>query len=485
MENKYYIAFDLGATSGRTILGTLCPDGTLLTEEITRFPNQMLDIDGHLHWNIFSLYEHIVEGLRQVGRRGIKAQSIGIDTWGVDIVCIAPDGTVIGLPFAYRDKDTFGSSKRFFENVMAADDLYMATGIQHMDFNTIFQLNEHSKQWSFVNADKLLFMPDALNFMLCGRQATEYTIATTGQIVDPNTRKLNPALLEKAGVSIDKFAPVVEPGTVLAPVSDAVAAAAGVEPLPVVAIAGHDTASAIAAIPATTPNFAYLSSGTWSLMGIETSKPVVNDITLKYNITNEGGVFGTIRLLKNITGMWIIEQCLKTWKAQGHDYTYPQMVALAEEAPAFTAFIDPDHSSFVAPKDMPAAIENFCANTGQRVPQTHGEMIRLIFESLAMKYRYILDIFRQLSETPIDVLHIIGGGSRNNLLNQFTCDAIGLPVIAGPSESSAIGNIMMQTGCKSLLELRGVVSKSVETHTFTPQDTEKWNEAYNAFKQIL
>lgn len=481
MENRNFIAFDLGATSGRTILGTLSADGILTTEEITRFPNQMLDIDGHLYWNIYSLFEHIVEGLRQVARRGIKAASMGIDTWGVDIACVSPEGKLMGVPYAYRDRDTMGAAERFFGGVMSAEDLYKLTGIQHLDFNTIFQLNEHSGEWAFANAKNLLFMPDALNYMLSGVKATEYTIASTGEMLDPKSRTINTELLSAAGVRPHAFPPVVEPGTTIGTLTEAVAASAGIDRIPVVAVASHDTASAIAAIPAKTKNFAYLSSGTWSLMGIETDGPVINDVTQKHNITNEGGVYGTIRLLKNITGMWVVEQCLKAWKAEGVSYTYPEMVALAEAAPAFKAFINPDDAAFVAPANMPAAIEEYCRKTGQEAPATHGEFIRVIFESLALKYRYILDIFKSVAERPVEVLHVIGGGSRNNLLNRFTCDAIGIPVIAGPAESSAIGNIMMQAGFKSLQELRDVVANNVETLRFEPENADVWSAAYEKY----
>ncbi|MCH5346468.1 MAG: rhamnulokinase [Muribaculaceae bacterium] len=479
MENaKYYVAIDLGATSGRTILGTLSADGRLTTEEVTRFPNQMLDINGHLYWNIYSLYENIVEGLRQVAARGVKPESVGIDTWGVDVVTVAPDGKIIGVPNAYRDKDTFNAAADFFANVMSADELYAATGIQHMDFNTIFQLYRHHADWDFTNAESILFMPDALSYMLTGKKVTEYTIASTGAILDPASRKINARLLEAVGVDAAKFAPVVEPGTVIGTLLPEIAALTGIGELPVIAVAGHDSASAIAPIPAKSPNFAYLSSGTWSLMGVETAGPVINEITARENITNEGGVFGTIRLLKNITGMWVVEQCLKQWKREGVTYTYPEMVELARKAPAFKAFIDTDAPCFVSPADMPAAIVEYCRTTGQEAPATHGEFIHIIFESLAMKYRYILDMFARVADHPIEALHVIGGGSRNALLNQFTADAIAKPVIAGPAEASAIGNIMMQVGHESLRALRDMVIPNVETVTYTPVDTAAWDAAY-------
>lgn len=481
MKEKHYIAFDLGATSGRTILGTLTEEGKLTTEELTRFPNHMLEIDGHLFWNIFSLYEHLLDGLREAALRGIKPESIGIDTWGVDIAYISPDGNIMELPYAYRDKETFGASKRFFNNVMPADKLYNRTGIQHMDFNTIFQLNERRDHFSQTHAAIIAFLPDALIYLLTGAKVTEYTIASTGEMLNPSTRKIDSELLSVAGVNPEQFSPVVEPGTVVGTLSESIAESTGIGRVPVVAVASHDTASAIAPIPAEDKNFAYLSSGTWSLMGIETESPVINETTRKENITNEGGVFGTIRLLKNITGMWILEQCLKKWKQQGKTYCYSDLAPLAETAPPFKAFINPDDQAFVSPADMPEAIADFCRKTGQPVPETDAEYVRLIFESLALKYRYVLDIFKRCAENPIEKLHVIGGGSRNALLNQLTANAIGLPVIAGPAEASAIGNILMQTGCQSLGELREISRRNIQTTAFVPCDTDLWNQAYTRF----
>lgn len=475
---KHYIAIDLGATSGRAIVGTIDSHGILTTEEIMRFPNNMVDINGHLYWNIYSLFENIVEGLRRVAARGIKPESVGIDTWGVDVVCIAPDGKIMGLPNAYRDISLEGASRRFFREVMDAEKLYRLSGIQHMDFNTLFQLHTHRNDWDFVNARSILFMPDALSYMLTGNKVTEYTIASTGAILDPSTRRINRPLLKAAGIDPDKFAPVVEPGSVIGTLLPAIAARTGLGEIPVIAVAGHDTASAIAPIPAGSPNFAYLSSGTWSLMGIETPAPVINDLTLEENITNEGGVFGTIRLLKNITGMWVVEQCLRKWHQEGTDYTYEAMVDLARRAPAFKAFIDTDASDFVSPPDMPAAIDAYCLRTGQPVPASHGEYIRIVFESLAMRYRYVLGVFGRAVEEPIDVLHVIGGGSRNAMLNQMTADACGIPVVAGPPEASAIGNIMMQVGHQNLHALREMVVANIPTTRFEPADPALWNDAY-------
>ncbi len=485
----HFIAIDLGATSGRTILASINSDGHLSTEEINRFPNHMMPHDGHMYWNIFSLLENIKEGLALVARKGIVPESIGIDTWGVDFACIAADGSIIGLPHAYRDPQYSGAPERFFESVMTADKLYDRTGIQHMYFNTVFQFNELKNTFAMTAADKIAFMPDALAYLLTGNLVTEYTIASTGAILNPEKRELDTELLEIVGISADKFGPLTNPATVIGNLRQSIAEETGLPSIPVVAVAGHDTASAVAAVPAKDTNFAYLSSGTWSLMGIESPVPVINDVTRAHNITNEGGIESTVRVLKNITGMWIVEQCLQAWKKEGTSYTYPEMVALAEAAPEFMAFINPDDPSFVCPANMPAAIVEYCNRTGQKAPSTHGEFIRVIFESLALTYRSVLDIFRSISQYPIERLHVIGGGSRNRFLNQLTANALGIPVVAGPAEATAIGNIMLQAkACglvSSLNEMRSIIARNIDSETFLPTDTEKWEAAHKKFEETI
>lgn len=490
MDTKYFVAFDLGATSGRTILGSLS-DNKLILEEVTRFPNQMLQFNGHFYWNIFSLYENLKKGLAEVTKKKIQITSIGIDTWGVDVACIAPDKSIIGLPFAYRDPQTIGKKEEYFNKVMPAGELYKRTGIQHLDLNTLFQLYAMKQQHNFAleHAAHLLFMPDALSYMLTGNMVTEYTIASTSQLLNPVTRDFDTDLLHTLGLDRSLFSRMVEPGETIGMLSNDICEELQTATVPVIAVAGHDTASAVAAIPANNNNFAYLSSGTWSLMGIETDGPVINEKTASFNITNEGGVDGTIRLLKNITGMWLVEQCLKKWHKEGTDYTYPQMVELANKAKPFVCFIDPDDPTFTNPHSMPQAICKYCERTGQSCPQTHGEFIRSIFESLALKYREVLDEFRGLSKKPIEKLYIIGGGSRNKLLNQFTSNAIGLPVSAGPSEASSIGNIMLQAKAagmvSTLQDMRNVISANVQPESFMPADQDIWNKAYKSYLSIL
>ncbi len=490
MQPKHFVAFDLGATSGRTILGSL-RDGELVLKELTRFPNSILPLNGHYYWNIFSLYEHLCEGLRTAAREGVEITSVGIDTWGVDFAFVGRDGSLLGLPYAYRDPHTDGAPEAYFSEVLPREEVYGATGIQIMNFNSLYQLYAMRRDGSpqLAAADRLLFMPDALSFLLTGEMVTEYTIASTSQLLNPRTKRIEARLLEKMGLSPELFPPIVMPGCRIGALRPELAAACGLPQLPVVAVAGHDTASAVAAVPAADERFAYLSSGTWSLMGIEVREPLIDERTERYNFTNEGGVEGTTRLLKNITGMWILEQCLKKWKDEGRSYTYPEIVNMATGAAPFRTMIDPDDASFAAPGDMPAAIRAYCERTGQPVPDSDGAMIRTVFESLALKYRFVLDRFRSLAPFGIERLHVIGGGSKNALLNQFTADSLGIPVTAGPSEATAVGNIMLQAraaGCVGTLqEMRSLIARCIPTERFTPGDTASWDAAYTRFMTIV
>lgn len=489
MQPKHFVAFDLGATSGRTILGTL-RDGELALKELTRFPNTILPLGGHFYWNIFSLYEHLCEGLRAAARENVEITSAGIDTWGVDFAFVGRDGSLLGLPYAYRDPHTDGAPEEYFATIAPKEEVYGATGIQIMNFNSLYQLYAMQRDGSsqLAAADKLLFMPDALGYLLTGRMVTEYTIASTSQLLNPRTRRIEGSLLEKMNLSPDLFPEIVMPGHRIGTLHASLAAECGLPELPVVAVAGHDTASAVAAVPAANERFAYLSSGTWSLMGIEVREPYINELTERYNFTNEGGVEGTTRLLKNITGMWILEQCLRKWKAEGRDYSYPEIVKMAAEAAPFRTMIDPDDASFAAPGDMPAAIRAYCQRTGQPTPADDRAMIRAIFESLALKYRLVLDRFRALAPFPIERLHVIGGGSKNDLLNQFTADSTGIPVTAGPSEATAVGNIMLQAraaGCvDTLQQMRSLIARCIPTEEFLPRQNTGWEEAYDRFRTI-
>lgn len=488
MKNTSFLAFDIGATSGRSILGSL-DNGRLNMKELTRFPNQILQVGDHFHWNIYSLFEHLKAGLAAAKAEGVEITSIGIDTWGVDFALLADDGTILGAPYAYRDPHTVGAPEKYF-GIVPRSTVYDLTGIQVMNFNSLYQLFALSQSGnSLLKATKeILFMPDALAYMLTGQKVVEYTIASTSQILNPRTGKFESMLLEKAGVSPSILGDIVMPGHVIGTLTDNLADESELGKVKVVAVAGHDTASAVAAVPATNERFAYLSSGTWSLMGIEVKDAIINEETSALNFTNEGGVEGTTRFLKNITGMWLLEQCLKEWKKEGITYAYEKLVQMADTVPAFRSMVDTDHASFANPPSMTGAIVDYCHATGQSAPSTHAEFVRCIFESLSLKYRYVLELLKKLAPFEIEKLHVIGGGSKNPLLNQWTANAIGIPVIAGPSEATAIGNIMIQAkaaGCvDSLQEMRGIIRQSIQLDEFLPQSPEVWSEAYQKFLKV-
>ena len=488
MKIHNFLAFDLGATSGRSVIGTL-RDGRIETRELTRFPNGIIELHGKFYWNLLGLYEHLKDGLAACAREGITPDSIGIDTWGVDVVPIGSDGSILGMPRAYRDPYTDGAPEKFFE-IVSREEVYDKTGIQIMNFNTLYQIFAAVQEGytPIVEAKRLLFIPDALSYMLTGKEVCEYTIASTSQILNPRTSLLEASLLEAAGVKGDIFPDVQLPGNVIGSLTDALAEETRIGKVDVVAVAGHDTASAVAAVPAENERFAYLSSGTWSLMGIETREPIINSDSFRHNFTNEGGVDGTTRFLKNICGMWILEQCRKEWEREGKNYSYPEIVEMANSAEPFVSFINPDDASFANPQSMLRAIEAFCLRTEQPVPQNDTQIIRTIFESLALRYREVLEILESMAPFAIDVLHIIGGGSKNQLLNQFTANAIGKRVVAGPSEATAIGNLMMQAigagEMSTLAEARTIIRASIETETFLPQQREAWEAAYARFVEL-
>ena len=473
MNSSNFLAVDLGATSGRVIMATLSDDGLQL-DVLHRFPNNLLCIDGKYYWNIYSLYENIIQGLTIAGQRKVPVTSIGIDTWGVDMVCVAEDGTLAGLPRAYRDPYTNGIPEEFFEKIPRSE-VYGRTGIQIMNFNSLFQLYAARKERmsTLENAKSVLFMSDALSYLLTGEQVCEYTILSTSQFMNPHTKQADKELLAAAGIDASLFPRVVMPGEIVGVLTESVARMTGLGRIPVVAVAGHDTGSAVAAVPAANERFAYLSSGTWSLMGVELPEPVITDETFKMNFTNEGGVDGTVRFLKNITGMWLLEQCRVAWKREGKDYPYEKIMEMTLQTPRSAAVVDPDAAEFAAPTDMPAAICKYCEAHGMAAPKDDAAMMRLIFDSLAAKYADVLGKLKQLAPFDIECLHIIGGGARNALLNQMTADACGIPVVAGPTEATALGNIMVQARTAGLVDsfagMREYIRKSVETETYLPK----------------
>ena len=484
MKNSFF-AVDLGATSGRTILGTFTSEG-LEMEVVNRFPNHLIPANGHFYWDIYELYRNVIEGLKAVAQReDVKLTSIGIDTWGCDFVMVGKDGGFLRLPYAYRDPHTEGAPEKFFER-MPRSEVYGLTGIQIMNFNTLFQFDtlRRNHDAAYEAAEKILFIPDALSYMLTGEMVTEYTVATTAQIVNAYTRKLEPKLLEAVGLTEDKFGRFVYPGETVGTLTPEVQQLTGLDAIPVIAVAGHDTASAVAAVPAQTGDFAFLSSGTWSLMGIETQDPVINEESQALNYTNEGGVNNTIRLLKNICGMWLLERCRLNWT----DADYAVLNAEAEAAEPFRSLIQPDAPEFANPVDMEQAIKDFCKAHNEPVPETRGQVVRCIYESLALRYREVFDNLYDLSDHPMLALHVIGGGSRNDMLNQWTANAVGVPVFAGPSEATAIGNIMLQAlasgAADSVPAMRQLIRRSIKMQGYLSENEKAWEEAYQKFLDL-
>ncbi len=485
---QYFFAVDLGATSGRTILGTL--DGERIElEEVTRFPNNLIEQGGHFYWDIYALYFEIIRGLKSVAQRKVEITSIGIDTWGVDFVFIGDDEAILRNPRAYRDPVTFDAMDDYLANVVSRKDVYDVTGIQFMNFNSLFQLYAMQREGNsaFRNAQDVLFMPDALSWMLTGKKVCEYTIASTSQMLDPRTGDLDERLLKSVGMTRSKFGKMVNPGMQIGCLTEEVQRMTGLGPVPVIAVAGHDTGSAVAAVPAKDEHFAYLSSGTWSLMGIETKEAIINDQSYELDFTNEGGIEGTTRFLKNICGMWLLERCRKEWTDAPDDYSV--LIADAVKVPAFQSLINPDDAMFANPANMQDAIRDYCRQTNQHVPENYAEITRCIFDSLALRYKQVFNYLVEMASFPIETLHIIGGGSRNAVLNQFTANATGTVVLAGPTEGTALGNIMVQAKSSGIVsdiwDMRRIIANSLDLKRFEPQDKEEWDAAFSKYLSIV
>ena len=472
-QKKHFFAADLGATSGRTILGTLS-DGKIELEELTRFANNLIQTGGHVYWDIYALYHEIVNGLKVAAKKGVEIESIGIDTWGCDFVCVGKDGALLRNPLAYRDPHTVGSMEKFFAEKMEKRKVYDKTGIQFMNFNSLFQLYamKEAENTALENAEKILFIPDALSYMLTGNAVCEYTVASTSQMLNPSTGDLDEELIESIGLKRSQFGKMTHPATIIGTLTEDVQKETGLGAVPVIAVAGHDTASAVAAVPAANERFAYLSSGTWSLMGIETPQAIINDRSYELNFTNEGGIEGTTRFLKNICGMWIYERCRKEWTDAPQSHA--ELLAEAMKQPAFRSVVNPDDPSFANPTSMVEAIQDYCRRTEQPVPQGYAEICRCIFDSLAIRYREVFTWLKEMAGFDIDVLHIIGGGSLNAYLNQLTADCCGVTVIAGPQEGTAIGNIMLQAKASGAVgdiwEMRRIIANSIEIKKYEPKN---------------
>lgn len=485
---KRVLAFDFGASSGRAIIG--CFDGDKITlEEVHRFSNDPVSVGGTVYWDVLRLFYEIKQGIIKAKIAG-GFDSIGIDTWGVDFGLIDSEGKLMENPVHYRDARTVGLVDEAFKT-MSKEKLYGITGIQFMELNTLFQLISLKKYrpWMLERADKMLFMPDLFGYMLTGKMCAEYSIASTSQLIDLDKKTWSKEILDAFGIKESVFAPLVQPGTVLGELSKEVCEECGVDPVPVISVCGHDTQSAITSVPCEDGDFAFLSSGTWSLFGTELDKPIVNETSMNINITNEGGFDGSTGFLKNIIGLWLIQESRRQWKREGKEYSYADLEKLALAAEPFKCFIDPDAPEFVPHGNIPERVREFCRKTGQYVPETVGEIMRCIYESLAMKYRLTFEKLRECTERDYPVIHVIGGGTKDGLLCQMTANSCDRTVKAGPIEATVMGNVAVQLmsdgSVKNIGQARKIVADSSELKTFEPKDTDKWAEAYKDFLKVV
>ena len=483
MKKLNLLGFDFGASSGRAMLGVF-DGGKIEIEEIHRFSNDPVMLCGRFVWDVPRLVYEMKQALLKLSRTGIHVDAIGIDTWGVDYGMLDKNGHLLGLPVHYRDDRTLGMREKV-RSIIPDAELFERTGLAYNQFNTLYQLYAMKLEGdpALENAADMLFMPDLLAYFLTGKKGTEYTVASTSELINPFTRDWDKPLMERLGIPTRFLGEVKLPGTVRGTLLPDIARECGVDEIPVIAVGGHDTASAVAAVPAKDRDFAYISSGTWSLLGAEIEKPLCAESVMNANYTNEGGVDGSIRLLKNIMGLWIIQECKREWDRRSDAVDFAGLVEMAIGAPAFKAIIDVDDPCFMAPGDMPNRIQAYCQRTGQAVPQGRGEISRVIYESLALKYRWAIERLEEVLGRPVKVLHIVGGGSKNALLNMFTAEAIKRPVVAGPGEGTVIGNLLMQAKALGAIEdipgLRRVVEASFPTKTFAPEtDGRTWDAAY-------
>ena len=487
-KSKDFLAFDLGAESGRGILG--CFDGKQIKLKVLhRFPNGGIRILDNLHWDIISLWREIKNTLSICAKNGSNIESIGVDTWGVDFGLLDKTGHLIGLPFHYRDSRTTGVLEKVFD-LMPRPSIFELSGCQFMEINTIYQL------YSMVLTDSpllrfaetFLTIPDLINFWLTGQKVSEFTNATTTQLYDPRKENWSAELCQVLNIPLSIFPKVIQPGTDIGLILPSITDETALQPTRVIAPACHDTGSAVAAVPVQNESWAYISSGTWSLMGIEVEEPIITKHALDLNFTNEGGVNNTFRFLKNIMGLWLVQECRRTWSRSGEQMSYDEISQIAAQAEPFKALIDPDHHLFLASGDMPKRIVDFCKQTNQNLPSTKGEIVRSALESLALKYRWVLEKLEFVKGEAIDTIHIIGGGTQNKLLCQFTADATKRQVIAGPVEATSIGNLLVQmASCGaigSITEGREIIAESSELVYFEPTDSAQWDHVYYLFLEI-
>jgi len=492
MHKKVYLAIDVGAESGRVVAG-IWNGRKIRLEEVHRFPNGGVLINDSLRWNVVGLWAEIQTGLALAAKQyGKSIVSVGADTWGVDYVLLNKEDEMLGQPHCYRDSRTDDIMPKAFKRIPRAE-LFKQSGLQFMPFNTLFQLMAHKEKAprALESAERLLLMPDFIHWCLCGSEVVEFTNATTTQLVHPTRRTWNKNLLKKFNLPTRMLPKIVLPGTRLGRLRPSVAARTGLGRIQVVAPPTHDTASAVAGVPTSrtgTPNWAYISSGTWSLMGAEVNKASLSARTLEYNLTNEGGLDDTYRLLKNIMGLWLVQRCKRSFDDAGKVHSYAQLEKLAAQARPLRSIVNPNDRRFLNPPDMPRAIQGYCRETRQPVPRTVGELVRCARESLALAYREVLGALEELTGNRMEVIHIVGGGSKDGLLNQMTADACQRPVVAGPVEATAMGNLMTQVrasgGVKSLAEMRNAVLKSSSVHRYQPGAAEAWDVAAERYRKL-
>jgi len=484
------LAIDLGASNGRAILGIL-EDEKLTIQEVHRFSNDPVMVNGNLYWDILRLFHEIKQGILNCVRLGHRdIQSIAVDTWGVDFGLLDSKDNLLGNPYHYRDKRTSGMMEKL-QKLISKEELYNITGIEFMWFNTILQLYSMKRENSSLlkEAKTLLLTPDLLNYFLSGVKTTEYSIASTTQLLDAYTKCWSDKVIDQLDLPREIFTDIIPSGTIIGELTEELSTELGIQNLRVIAVAGHDTQSAIAAVPTEDEDFAYISCGTWSLMGFESNQPIINEKSMDLSVTNEGGVGGKITVLKNIMGLWLIQECKRYWDNEGQGCTFAELDEKVIHAKPFISFVDPDDVSFIAPGNMPERIREYCRKTGQPVPETKGEVVRCITQSLALKYRMTVEKLEDLLGKKLPVIHMVGGGIKDKLLCRFTAEATGRSVIAGPIEASSIGNILVQAMAlgkiKDLKQIRNIVKASFPIVTYTPTEKELWDKAYVAYKEII
>jgi rhamnulokinase len=492
--SRTFLAVDLGASSGRVLAGQF--DGAKLSlTEVHRFPNGPFALGAHLYWNILSLWTDVQAGLRKAADAyGNSISSIAVDTWGVDFALLGRNDELLGNPYNYRDPQNHGMID-LAEQVVGREEIFQETGLQFMEINSLYQLlaMRQAKSSLLESAETFLMIPDLFHFLLTGNKLNEFTDATTTQFLNPTTKQWSTALLERLNIPTHMLQEIANPGTSLGKLLPNVASATGLSDADVILPGTHDTASAVMAVPSMSPStdspdWAYISSGTWSLMGAEVLSPVINNQCRDFNFTNEGGIGGTIRLLKNITGLWLVQECQRIWSLAGNEYSWNQLTAMAADSKPLMSFIEPDDVRFVAPEDMSAAIRDFCRESGQSVPETEGAVIRCALESLALRYRQVLNMQETLTGGTTKIIHIVGGGSQNRQLCQMTADACKRHVVAGPVEATAIGNVMVQAMASgdvdSVAEARQIVKNSFAVHEYQPHNPTAWDEAFERFDAL-